>query len=351
MSAQHKRPLLAFLLVVVLCIILLGQAVRSEALLGLLSAPTENRSAPSRSGCPPRSATGSWRTRRGCGPPAHRKARPSHRTSSSRRHRHRDQLIASPGTSAPSTAAASWPASRSTTARKPLRRARRVCWIPPGRRGRPSGSTPGHAKPAHGHANGHAKKADPAEPRRGRGHRGDRSGGGPRAVDGPGPPEREGAEGWFGVRASPRGPGAAGATSGRGAQQPLEGRPPKARALLRPAGGHRRQLGVHPQHLERVIDREAQVAGDLAGLAQVVGGELGGPDRSGSGPVISTRDSSARIETLASDLAPRMPISAAATASRTAGSAAAADPQPVDRRPGAWWIDPSCHHDQTSSVT
>ena len=36
MSAQHKRPLLAFLLVVVLCIILLGQAVRSEALLGLL---------------------------------------------------------------------------------------------------------------------------------------------------------------------------------------------------------------------------------------------------------------------------------------------------------------------------
>ena len=36
MSDQHRRPLLAFLVVVVLCIILLGQAVRSEALLGLV---------------------------------------------------------------------------------------------------------------------------------------------------------------------------------------------------------------------------------------------------------------------------------------------------------------------------
>ena len=37
MSDQHRRPLLAFLLVLVVCVILLGHAVRSEALLGLLT--------------------------------------------------------------------------------------------------------------------------------------------------------------------------------------------------------------------------------------------------------------------------------------------------------------------------
>jgi hypothetical protein len=36
-SAQHRRPLLAFLLVFLVCVILLGHAVRSEALLGLLT--------------------------------------------------------------------------------------------------------------------------------------------------------------------------------------------------------------------------------------------------------------------------------------------------------------------------
>lgn len=37
MSDQHRRPLLAFLLVLLVCVILLGHAVRSEALLGLLT--------------------------------------------------------------------------------------------------------------------------------------------------------------------------------------------------------------------------------------------------------------------------------------------------------------------------
>ena len=50
---------------------------------------------------------------------------------------------------------------------------------------------------------------------------------------------------------------------------------------------------------------------------------------SASGPVIRTLVSSWRIETLACDLAPRMPISAAATASSVAGSAAAAAPRSV----------------------
>ena len=64
-----------------------------------------------------------------------------------------------------------------------------------------------------------------------------------------------------------------------------------------------------------------------------------------------TLASSWRIETLACDLAPRIPISAAATASRVAGSAAAAAPRSASVGQGARWIEPSCHHDQTSSVT
>jgi hypothetical protein len=67
--------------------------------------------------------------------------------------------------------------------------------------------------------------------------------------------------------------------------------------------------------------------------------------------VISTRDSSARIETLAADFAPRIPIRAAATASTIAGSAAAAEPRSTTVGQDARWIEPSRHHDQTSSVT
>ena len=57
------------------------------------------------------------------------------------------------------------------------------------------------------------------------------------------------------------------------------------------------------------------------------------------------------MDTLACDFAPRIPASAAATASMIAGSAAAAEPRSPLTGHGARWIDPSCHHDQTSSVT
>ena len=66
--------------------------------------------------------------------------------------------------------------------------------------------------------------------------------------------------------------------------------------------------------------------------------------------MISTRESGARILALACDLAPRMPVSAAATASRTSGCEAAAEPRSAAVGHEAWWIEPSCHHDQTSSV-
>ena len=41
----------------------------------------------------------------------------------------------------------------------------------------------------------------------------------------------------------------------------------------------RSQLGVHRQLGGRLVDGEHQVAGDLAGLAEVVGGQLGGADQ------------------------------------------------------------------------
>ena len=61
-----------------------------------------------------------------------------------------------------------------------------------------------------------------------------------------------------------------------------------------------------------------------------------------------------RIDTFACDFAPRMPRSAPATAASIAGSARSGpSPAPVSATVGqlARWIEPSCHHDQTSSVT
>ncbi len=56
------------------------------------------------------------------------------------------------------------------------------------------------------------------------------------------------------------------------------------------------------------------------------------------------------MDTLACDFAPRMPISAAATASSVASSpvdvAELRDLGPAER-----WIEPLCHQDHTSSVT
>ena len=57
------------------------------------------------------------------------------------------------------------------------------------------------------------------------------------------------------------------------------------------------------------------------------------------------------MDTLACDFAPRMPASAAATASSMAGSAAAAEPRSAAVGHGCRCTEPSCHHDQTSSVT
>ena len=68
------------------------------------------------------------------------------------------------------------------------------------------------------------------------------------------------------------------------------------------------------------------------------------------GPVTSTRASGARIETFAWDFAPRMPTRAAATASSRAGSASTSRPSCAVGQ-DARWIEPSCHQDQTSSVT
>ena len=70
-----------------------------------------------------------------------------------------------------------------------------------------------------------------------------------------------------------------------------------------------------------------------------------------SGPVISTRSSWVRIETFAWDLAPRMPARAAAIASTAEPSAAPAEPSSLTVGHAARWTEPSCHHDQTSSVT
>jgi hypothetical protein len=70
-----------------------------------------------------------------------------------------------------------------------------------------------------------------------------------------------------------------------------------------------------------------------------------------AGPVIVTLASSARIDTLALDLAPRIPVSAAATASSVASSTDAAEPKSAAVGHACVWIEPSCHHDQTSSVT
>ena len=70
-----------------------------------------------------------------------------------------------------------------------------------------------------------------------------------------------------------------------------------------------------------------------------------------SGPVTSTRVSSVRMETFAVDLAPRIPASAAAMASTAAPSAAPAEPSSLTVGHADRWTEPSCHHDQTSSVT
>ncbi len=64
----------------------------------------------------------------------------------------------------------------------------------------------------------------------------------------------------------------------------------------------------------------------------------------------STADSSCRMDTFAWDFAPRMPISAAATASSVASSPVTS-PSSATTGQLVRWIEPLCHHDQTSSVT
>jgi hypothetical protein len=68
--------------------------------------------------------------------------------------------------------------------------------------------------------------------------------------------------------------------------------------------------------------------------------------------VTVTEATSARIDCLASDLARRMAVRTSEAAPRTATSPAPASSRidvPSGQPPR--WIEPSCHHDQTSSVT
>ena len=148
--------------------------------------------------------------------------------------------------------------------------------------------------------------------------------------------------------ARPRGHGTADRTRATATGGHPDGRRP--RQLLRRS---RASCGVdRSSSRRRVVDGEDQVAGDLAGLAQVA---LGRPRRRGpasSGPVISTRDSSARIETLALRL--RAPDAGQRRRDgvqhrRVGGRGAAPSSMLVGQ--AARWTEPSCHHDQTSSVT
>ena len=63
----------------------------------------------------------------------------------------------------------------------------------------------------------------------------------------------------------------------------------------------------------------------------------------------AARDTSVRIDTLACDFAPRTAARAAARSSSSAGVTGPATSSGVGQ--DARWIEPSCHHDHTSSVT
>src|SRR3954468_9443855 len=69
-----------------------------------------------------------------------------------------------------------------------------------------------------------------------------------------------------------------------------------------------------------------------------------------AGPVTSTLLTSVFIETCASDFAPRIPASTSETASSTSGSWAPTVRSTSGSGQRVTWIEPSCHHDQTSSV-
>ena len=261
-SAQHRRPLLAFLLVVVLCIILLGQAVRSEALLGLLVSADREPFGPEQirlsAEVRDRVVTDAPRVRSPRAPEG-----ASVTPNLAPRPRRRGQLIASPGTSA--------------TPRRPRpRRPRHADGTPPGRarRGRALASTRasrrlvasgrGHLGHAQGQSHSTAKRLTPASSPRPA-----------HASPGTSAPSTAAAS-WPASRSATAhghasGPGEedlqAGPTATRGdpgkatghATQPDQlrrpgsaarwwSKPPRAHALGR---SHRRQLGVHAQHLER----------------------------------------------------------------------------------------------------
>ena len=141
-----------------------------------------------------------------------------------------------------------------------------------------------------------------------------------------------------------RRPAATAATAGGAEPSGAASRP---RSVLGDGG----QLGVD-RELGGVLDRrEDQVADDLAGLRRSSAASSAAATRA-CGPRISTRDSSARIETLACRLR-------AADADQRGGDGVEGGrvgrggrAELGDGRPGGA-VDraPSCHHDQTSSVT
>ena len=70
MSAEHKRPLFAFVMVTILCAVMLGHAIRSDALVGLLGSLADRpvASAPVRAVLDPRADPATVRVPSGHGP-------------------------------------------------------------------------------------------------------------------------------------------------------------------------------------------------------------------------------------------------------------------------------------------